>query len=192
MRMPLVAMMVTYLAVASWVTAGPADQEEPWNRHTGPYLEANLGTGFSYLGIFSQEFDLSDGAVGGLSWVGAVGYGLTPHHAIEGGVGQWYTDFEDDDEGGEEDVSGHLNMGYVAWRGTLFIKDRSTIFFKLGAMVVAVPETETNDAWGVAPFTGVGVSHALTRRIDLSLQYQGGVYVLASAGALTLGAAYHF
>jgi len=191
MKAPLAAIMVTCLAVACWATVATG-QDEPWNRHTGPYVEANLGTGFTYLGVFGNEFDASDSATGGFSWVGALGYGLTPHHAIEGGFGQWYTDFEDNDEPGHEEIDGHLNMGYLAWRGTLFIQDRSALFFKLGAMVVAVPETETNDSWGVAPFTGIGLSHALTPRIDLSVQYQGGVYILASAGALTVGATYHF
>jgi hypothetical protein len=192
MKISSVTVLATCLWVASWAAAADVDQAEAWNRHTGPYVEAGVGTGFSYLGVLAQDFDPSGSAVRGFSWVGSAGYSFTTHHAVETGFAQWYTTFEDDDVVEDREVDGHLNVGYVAWRGTLFVQDRSSFFFKLGAMAVSVPETETDDAWAVVPFTGVGFSYAVTPQIDLSLQYQGGVYVVASAGALTLGAGYHF
>jgi len=187
----LICFLVTQLALA-----GEAQDEQPWNRHEGPYAEMNLGTGFAYLGLLSgtagiaEDYNASTYGINGFSWVGALGYSFTPHHAAEGGFGQWYADFEDVDHY-DEDVSTNLNFGYLAWRGTLPIKDRFAVFVKLGGMLISIPDTSA-DEWLLRPFTGIGMSYAVTPELELSVQYQGAVYAIYGAGALTAGATYRF
>jgi len=190
MKPQLVSLMVICLVVAQSSAAGEAEQEQPWNRHKGFYVEGNLGTGFGYfpLTTINSEWDEVAAGIAGFSWVGALGYGLTSHHAVEGGFGQYYTPFKDEDE--EHNDSGHLNIGYLAWRGTVPIKDRWALFGKLGAMNCSTPDGEVPQRW--APFSGLGVSYAVTPQIDVSLQYEGAVYVVVGAGMLTLGVTYHF
>jgi len=179
----LICLLMAQLALAS---------EESWNRHEGPYAELNLGTGLAYFGVITPETDVSDSGIDGFSWVGALGYNFTPHHAAEGGFGQWYTAFENDDESvADKEESTHLNVGYLAWRGTIPIKDRFAVFGKLGGMLMSIPDTD-EEAWMIAPFTGIGLSYAVTPQLELSVQYQGAVYVVAGAGAVTAGLTYHF
>jgi hypothetical protein len=174
MKLQLVTMMTACLVVARGAAAGEMEQNEAWNRHRGFYAEANFGTGWGYFFNYSG-FD-------GFAWIGAVGYSFTPHHAIEGGFGQWYE--SDKDEGD----AGYINAGYLAWRGTIPIMDRFALFGKLG-----IAGFDDPDGGGAgAPFGGLGLSYAVTPQIDVSLQFQGASAVLAGGGALTLGAAYHF
>jgi hypothetical protein len=201
MKVQLVFTLAACLVIAPWVAAGETAPGQAWNRHQGLYLEGNVGTGVSYVGFMTSE-DIPAGAgVAGFTWVGAIGYSLTAHHAIEGGFGQWFAKFEDeevawDEEGNRitrvEENSAQLNVGYLAWRGTVPIQDRFAFFGKLGAMGTVVTNKKEDTGWIVIPFTGLGFSYAVTPQIDVSLQYQGAIYVLASAGALTLGVTYHF
>jgi hypothetical protein len=194
--------LVVCLVVAPWVVAGETASGQAWNRHQGLYVEGSVGTGFSYLGIMTSEDTPVDAGFTGFTWVGAVGYRFTAHHAIEAGFGQWFATFEDettvgyDEEGNRitrtEENSAQLNVPYLAWRGTVPIKDRFAFFGKLGVTGAIVTNKEEDTAWLAIPFTGLGFSYAVTPQIDVSIQYQGAIYVLASAGALTAGVAYHF
>ncbi len=191
MKLQIILTTLICLLVAQLALAG----EESWNRHEGPYAEMNLGTGFAYLGILSgtagiaDDYNVSTYGINGFSWVGALGYSFTPHHAAEGGFGQWYSDFEDVDY--YDTISTHLNFGYLAWRGTLPIKDRYAVFVKLGGMLLNGSDTST-DRWLLRPFTGIGMSYAVTPELELNIQYQGAVYAIYGAGALTAGATYRF
>lgn len=195
----LFTMLICFLAT-QLALAGEAQDEQPWNRHEGPYAEMNLGTGLAYFGVITSETDTSDAGINGFSWVGALGYSFTPHHAVEGGFGQWYTEFENDDEYMDEkgniqvrveEVETQLNFGYLAWRGTVPIKDRFAFFGKLGGMFISIPDTD-EEAWMILPYSGIGLSYAVTPQLELNVQYQGAVYVLAGAGAVTAGVTYRF
>lgn len=192
MRLPLVATLIACFAVAQGAVAGETEQDQAWNRHQGFYVEGNAGTGFAWF-LFSLGGNewTGESGFGGYSWLGTLGYSLTTHHAVEGGYGQWYT--ADTDQHGDR---GRIDFGYMAWRGTVPLGDRFAFFGKLGPMVAAVPGAHGQDSHARQPhwmlFTGLGVSYAVTPRIDLSLQYQGASYVLISGGILTLGAGYHF
>ena len=62
--------------------------------------------------------------------------------------------------------------------------DRFSFIGKLGAMA---PQVSI-----LLPFTGMGLSYAVTKKVDLSLQYQGAVYGIAGAGLAGVGFTYHF
>ncbi len=202
MKLQLVSMMVICLAMAQGVVAGEAEQDKAWNRYQGFYAEAGVGTGWDLWGV---EKEPADNPFDPFAWVVALGYSFTANHAIELGFGQWPdVDFEDVDNttysfgGGSvithrelEYVSGAFNLGYLAWRGTVPFQDRWAFFGKVGLMVMNVPGGE-NDGTQVGLFTGLGVSYAVTRHIDLGVQSQGGLSAEAYAGMLTFGAGYHF
>lgn len=177
-----------FLVVAS-AAAHAQDEGQQWNRHQGYYAELNMGTGLAYFGVVTSHSEASDLGFQGFAWNAAVGYNFNPAHAIEGGFLQWYTEFEDDDD--DEDESTYANMGYIAWRFTAAIGQRSAFFGKLGGMLISVPDTDES-AWVGLPFVGLGVSYAITPRIDFCVQYQGAVYIIAGAGAFTGGITYHF
>jgi hypothetical protein len=172
---------------------------QPWNRHQGFYVEGDAGTNLVYLGVVAGEWAEAPAKTGGFAWHVAGGYAFNEHHALEAGFMQNYAWY--DTEAGEEKhtVSAHANVAYAAWRPTLPIKDRVSVFGKLGLMYVWVPgvaadntEVEVNGASLMAPYTGIGVSYAVTPQIELSVQYQGAIYVIAGAGAVTGGLTYHF
>ncbi len=202
MKLRLVSMMVACLAIAQGAAAGEAEQDKAWNRHEGFYAEAGLGTGWDGWGV---EMKSESNPFSTFAWIGALGYSFTANHAIELGFGQWPDeDFVDEDrssisfEGGSavyterlEYVSGAFNLGYLAWRGTVPFLDRWAFFGKVGLTVMDIPGGE-NGGTQVGLFTGLGVSYAVTPRIDLRLQSQGGLSGEAYAGMLTFGAGYHF
>ncbi len=196
MKMPMVLTIAAcILAAQPALTQG----QEPWNRHQGFYVEGNAGTNLIYLGIISGEWAEAPAATGGFAWHAAGGYAFTEHHAVEAGFMQNYAWYDTETPDNEHTVSTHANVVYGAWRPTLPIGDRLSIFAKLGLMYVWVPgiqadetETEVDEVGMVAPYTGLGLSYAVTPQIDISVQYQGAVYIVAGAGALPVGAAYHF
>jgi hypothetical protein len=171
--------------------AEQGQQKQQWNLHQGYYAELNAGTNFYYFGVISSDFDASASGTHGFGWNVAGGYNFSPSHAIEVGFMQNYADYEEEDDP-ELEVSAHTNVGFAAWRGTMPIGERFGIHIKLGLMLLTIPETETKDYWLMLPFSGIGASYAITPKIDFSVQYQGAVYVLAGAGALTAGITYHF
>lgn len=186
---------------AQLALADDGQLKQQWNKHQGYYAEVNMGTNLYYLGAFSSAGEASTGGFQGFGWCAAGGYNFTATHAIEGGFMQNYLTFEDDD--GEAEADSHTNIYYIAWRGTVPIKERFSFFGKVGAMAITVPEVEvktkgteedvdTSDNFLVLPFTGLGVSYAITPKIDFTVQYQGAVYLIIGAGALTGGITYHF
>ena len=189
MRGVLLISVCIFLVVAS-AAAHAQDEGQQWNRHQGYYAELNAGTGLVYLGVFGGLSAALSG-VKGFGWNAAVGYNFNPTHAIEGGFGQLYADFEDEDILGDEEVSTNANAGYIAWRGTAPIGQRFAFFGKLGLMVASIPDTN-EDTWVGLPFSGLGLSYAITPKIDFSVQYQGAVYLIAGAGMATAGITYHF
>jgi hypothetical protein len=187
MKQRILLTMVTCVLVTQLALADEGQQ--PWNRHKGFYAEGNVGTNIYYLGVVSSGYDAASSGLEGFAWNVAGGYGFTTHHAVEGGFMQNYADFDVGTTAVPLVVSTNVNVVYLAWRGTLPIKDRFALFGKLGAMVLTHPKS---DKWMALPYTGLGVSYAVTPKIDISVQYQGAVYVVAGAGALTVGATYHF
>jgi hypothetical protein len=203
MRGLLLISVCIFLVVAS-AAAHAQDEGQQWNRHEGYYGELNAGTGLAYLGVISTsvtDADTTQSGVNGFAWNAAVGYNFNPNSAIEGGFLQWYADFEKEDDDdvvithtdghGDDEVSTHMDVGYIAWRGTVPIRQRFAFFGKVGAMLVSIPDTDES-SWAVLPFTGLGVSYAITPRIDFCVQYQGAVYIIVGAGAFTGGITYHF
>ncbi len=166
-------------------------QEDKWNRHQGFFGELNLGTNLYYLGMVTSEGEAASSGFHGFGWSIAGGYSFKPTHAIEAGFMQNYARYIDDSTSLDLKISTNTNIAYLAWRGTIPIRDRFAFFGKLGAMLISIPDTD-EDTWVVLPYTGLGLSYALTQNIEINLQYQGAVYLIVGAGALTGGITYHF
>lgn len=181
-------MSICMVLVMTCAAAHAQDEGQQWNRHQGYYAELNAGTNLVYLGIMSGFGETSSAGIMGFGWNAAGGYNFNAAHALEVGFMQNYAQYDDEDD---NETWTNTNIGYIAWRGTVPINQRFAFFGKLGAMLISIPDTD-EDAWVVLPFTGLGVSYAITPRIDFSVQYQGAVYLIVGAGAFTGGITYHF
>jgi opacity protein-like surface antigen len=183
---------------------------EGWNEHTGFFVEGNVG-GNAYLTAIAVNDDtFSHAGVHGMGWSAALGYKFTEGFGLEAGFMQNYAEFdleEDDDDDDddrfnddddEENVSGNTNIPYAAMRFAFPIGDQFAILAKLGAMHVSIDTEDdeeaddVDDAYIVLPYTGVGVSYAITPEVELLLQYQGAIYGIVNAGLLSGGVAYNF
>jgi hypothetical protein len=163
----LIALTASSLAVA---------EGEMWNQHTGSYMELNVGTNAYYAGILSSRGAVGGGGMVGVGWSGALGYNFTPAFALEAGFMQNFVDFNLN--------HGNLNTPYATTKLTVPLGDRFSFIGKIGAMA---PQAAI-----LLPFTGVGVSYAMTKNVDFNLQYQGAVYGIAGAGLAGVGFTYHF
>lgn len=185
---------------------------EGWNEHTGFFVEGNVG-GNAYLTAIAVSDDtFSHAGVYGMGWSAALGYKFTEGFGLEAGFMQNYAeyDLEDDDDDDdddhfgrddddeEENVAGNTNIPYAAMRFTFPIGDQFAILAKLGAMHVSIDvddeeeADDVDDAYIVLPFTGVGVSYAVTPEVELLVQYQGAIYGIVNAGLLSGGVVYNF
>jgi hypothetical protein len=165
--------------------------EPPFNEHQGFYAEVNAGPNI-YMGtlVINGTTNSTSGSQGA-GWSAAVGYNFKPRFGVEGGFMQNYAEYDTDDN---EHVEAHTNIPYVAMRFTVPLGQRAAFIAKLGGMYPFVTDTENNDTTGgfLLPYTGVGFSYALTRQLDMSVQYQGAIYGIVNAGLMSAGLTYHF
>lgn len=165
-----------------------------WNHHTGLYAEGDIGTNLYYLGIFSSAGTFSHEGFLGWGWGAALGYNFNYHWALEGGFIQSYATFETAENHSEYT---NANVPYLVARYTLPIKNNFSFLFKLGAAYADVNLKDKTVGKHsspniVLPFTGIGMAYAITPKLDLTVQYQGFVYGIASAGLVSTGLTYHF
>lgn len=161
------------------VIASPVfSNDVAWNQHTGAYAELNVGTDFYYNLIYTRGTDISAG-IGGFGWSGAVGYNFNPTFGLEGGfILNLTKNYE----------LAVIKAPYVSTRFNVPLGERYSFIGKLGLMAPFF----FSDGAILLPFTGIGISYAVSNKMDVSLQYQGAVYGVASAGLLSLGVSYHF
>jgi hypothetical protein len=162
-----------------------------FNRHTGPYVEANAGYTFAWLtgGFFGNDF--SQGAGVGFGWNVGGGYMFKDWLGAEVGYLQFNPDVHKD----SQDYNISVGGAYLAARFNIPIKDRYSFIIKVGAMTLSASDSDHSAEDAVtsgAMFTGIGVGYALTDKIDLSLQFQGPNLIIVGAGVLSGGLTYHF
>lgn len=151
------------------------------NQHQGLYTEINVGTNLYYAGVlFSSKGSENFGGVHGYGWNAAIGYNFTPIVALEGGLMQNYIT-------NNKNQTDHTDVPFVATRFTIPIGNDFSFIGKLGLMNPQLKSVRI-----VLPYTGVGVSYALTSKTDVNVQYQGAIYGIAAAGLLSTGITYHF
>jgi len=180
--------MVTTIFASSITLA--QDNNATWNKHHGLYIDANAGTNLVYLGVISSEGNESNGGLYGFGYSIDIGYNFTPHIAAEVGFMQNYINLDETFGGDDEPNSNlreHSNIPYASMKFILPIGERASFFGKLGAMYA-----NAKGEGIVLPYTGVGFSYAITKKIDVNVQYQGAVYGIAGAGLLSGGVSYHF
>lgn len=173
-------------------TSYALDESLPLNQHVGPYAEINAGPNFYSVDVFSSSGTIKSSGFKGFGWSAAGGYNFTNIFALEGGFMQNYAQFRTSyhvfDQQHREYKYYHVNAPYVTTRFNIPIGDRFSFIGKIGAMNAMVPGKTSV----VLPFVGVGASYALTRSMDLTVQYQGAVYGVWNAGLLSGGLVYHF
>lgn len=150
------------------------------------YIDAGLGVVAAYEAVGGAKAESA-----GLSWNGAVGYNTSRKFALEMGV-----------LGARLKGGSNSNdlTGYAPYLATKFIVPVSQKFafnFKLGltylnSRLTNAGKNSKSSGSTVLPFTGVGLSYAVTPNIDINLHYQGLVYVIAGAGQAGAGITYHF
>lgn len=152
------------------------------NEYMGNYAEINLGTNLYYWGIASSKGSGSNAGVVGMGWNAAFGHFITPRFGLEAGLMQNYASANLDNKN-----NSHLNVPYATTRFNLPINDRYSFIGKLGLGYAF------SGGFGVViPYTGVGLSYAVNKNIDITAQYQGLVLGIVGAGLLSLGVTYHF
>lgn len=149
------------------------------NQHTGTFAEMNVGTNLYYLGVASTSGSTGGAGVIGAAVSAALGYNFTPGFGLEGGIIQDEVDVNN---------GSSVTVPYFTTRFTVPMGERFSFIGKLGLMAPVVPD----EGAFILPYTGIGISYAMTKNVDLSLQYQGAVYGIAGAGIAGLGLTYHF
>lgn len=137
------------------------------NEHTGPYAELLGGVNVGTVFIF--------GVAEGVGWSGAVGYQFTPGFGLEAGLMQNYLSDE------------VFTVPIVSTRFIFQLTDCFNFITKLGVMA---PMSE-QQTMGLI-YTGVGLTYAVTKKVDLGIQYQGAIFGVANAGLVGIGFTYHF
>lgn len=167
-------------------------KERPFlNRHTGPYAEVNVGSTLVWAaGDFSGS-NFSDSGFIGTGWSIGGGYMFLSWIGAEAGfIKLLNVDI------GDEDVDASVDGFYLTSRFNIPIKERFSFILKIGAMSLSFSANEVSvedvEATVGAPFTGIGVSYALTDNIDLRAQFQGPNLIFVGAGVVSGGIAYRF
>ena len=165
----------------------------PWNEHNGWYVEGTGGTNLFYIAIFSTGADASASGFSGGGWSGAAGYAFKSNFSAEVGFMQNFLKFDgEDSDGDDKTFSTHLNVPYVTARWDVPVFERFAFIAKIGLMFPSIAEKSVDAPVPALPFVGFGASYAITEKIDINFQYQGGVYIVVGAGLMSLGATYHF
>jgi hypothetical protein len=196
----LVVVFVSFTATAK----GEQVAAKPWNIHRGTYIEGGMGTNAFYALLPSG----SKGEIKGYAASLTVGYSFFDNVAAEAGF-IYSTDLN---AGVDARVVGitvaasadaQLYIPYAALRFHVPVGDRYAVLFKVGAMYPYAKVKLQADAAGIQesgriaadhilPYTGFGLSYAVTPQIDFSVVYQGAVYVMASGAILGAHLTYHF
>lgn len=150
------------------------------NQHLGTYAELNIGTNLYYSAFLTSVGHYNSAGIEGLGASASLGYNFTNIFALETGFMQNYAKFSNS--------SNHTNVPYLTTRFNVPIGERFGFIGKLGAMYLSSP----HDGGIVLPYVGVGGSYALTKKLDIQVQYQGAVYGVAGVGLLSTGLTYHF
>jgi len=182
----------------------PAPVKEQWNRHTGFYLEASAGTNAFYALLPTGN----QGSMLGYNVAAALGYFPINNVGIEAG----FIYSSDLNAAYEKSLAGLITLSasaaaklyvpYIAIRFHVPIGNRVNVIFKLGGMypygkvkvfgsAAGIEESGRISGDHTMPFTGIGISYAITPNLALVVQYQGAIYVLASGGVLSGGLVYH-
>ncbi|GEM_PF-5600312 len=157
------------------------------NRLGTYYVEANLGSNLFYA---PGEQSLSSG-LHGIGYAAAAGYYYGDTSSLEVGIMQSTAKYKDDDD--NEEKSGTFTAPYATFRFNTPIGKKTTLITKLGAMYVHLNADEDDvHVSSILPFTGIGLGYAVNDNLELNIQYQGAVYVIAGFGLLTGGVSYHF
>lgn len=186
------ALLSTSLAFAGSDTM---DQGSAYNQHMGPWVEAVAGPNAYYLGIFSSS-NIHTGGFFGFGWNANIGYNFTPFIGMEGGYTRNVLKLKNQNSNANQFVKADIDEPYLAARFTIPIAETSAILFKAGVMDISAQAqpagASVHSPATMVPYTGVGYSYSLNQNVDLTVQYQGAVYMLASFGVLGAGVTYHF
>jgi hypothetical protein len=182
----------------------PPSTSNAWNIHHGFFLEGGIGSNAFYALLPSG----SEGSFLGWGFGVAAGYHFLENIAIEAGF-IYSTDLNADVEKRLAGITltasaaARLYIPYVAFRFIVPVSKHFSVIFKLGGMYPYGTAKLSGSAAGIQasgrvagdhdlPFTGVGMSYAMTPQLDLTVLYQGAVYVMASGAVLSAGLTYHF
>ncbi len=174
--------------------AAAAQTDLAMNRHAGAYVEANLGVNMYSAGIFSSEHKSVNSGINGYAFNTAVGYYLNDYFGLEGGFTRSSLKLNDSDD---SSFYQNINAPYASMRFNVPIGERFSFIAKLGVMYACAVDDKHDSTDGryigiALPYTGIGVSYAVTPKVDLTVQYQGAVYGVVNAGVMTGGVTYHF
>lgn len=180
------------VAAIALSTSFAANADTISNHHTGAYLEGMAGTNLYELGYFASDGRGAMGGVSGYALSAALGYNTTYWFGLEGGYIRSMNSYQD-----EHTKYQGINAPYASTRFTIPLSERFSLLAKVGAMYANgdMKKNHTSEFENhgiVLPFVGIGASYAVTSNVDVTAQYQGAVYGLVNAGALTAGLTYHF
>lgn len=160
-----------------------------FNRHTGPYVEANAGYTFVWATASFLGSDFSQGAGVGFGWNVAGGYMFNDWVGAEVGYLQCIPKFDTENN----DDSARVGGGYLTARFNIPVQDRFSFIIKVGGMRLSASDKDVKDAVAAYTlFTGIGAGYALTDKLDLNVQFQGPNLIFVGAGVLSAGLTYHF
>lgn len=169
-----------------------------WTMGKGFYLSGNIGTN----GLYAFLPTGNEGDVVGWGAGISVGYNFIPALGLEAGY-IYSSDLNYDIKynSASGSASGRLYIPYLAFKFDVPLYKKASLFFKLGAMypygkadlsgsIGTTIEYGRISAGHILPFSGIGAAYAFTPKLSLNVTYQGAAYVLAGAGALSLGLTY--
>lgn len=158
---------ISYLLACMLLSSLTYASDGVWNQHKGPYAELMGGTNAATIMVF--------GTTEGAGWSGTLGYQFTPGFGLEAGLMQNYLSSET------------FTIPIISTRFIFPLGDRFSFITKLGVMA---PISEHHSTGLI--YTGLGLSYAVTKKVDLGIQYQGAVFGIANAGLAGIALTYHF
>ena len=197
------------LLLAGSIYAGQPDHCLPaapfWNQHTGFFAEGGLGMNGFYAFLPNNQ---STGAFKGWGVGATVGYNIINTIGIEGGF-IYSSDLNYAVETSAWNVNlsaaaaARLYIPYFSMRFSVPVGHKVNVIFKIGMMYPYGNINLDAQAAGIQasgrisgdhlmPFSGLGLTIAVTPQLDISLMYQGAVYVMGSGGLTSAGVTYHF
>jgi len=140
----------------------------------GVYVEATGGFVYineNLIGDFTES--------GGFGWNTNLGFQFMKWLALDGGFSMY-------------DMAGASNAysAHIAAKAILAFTDRFNIFIKLGPGVMFSSESGVDSAGGL--FYALGVSLALSKQLDLTVQTSGVTQLVDTVGLVSGGLTYHF
>ncbi len=164
-------LLIAGSAMAAGNVAGHSDNS--FNRHTGFYASANVGTNIAYI-LLGPNSD----TYGGFSWSANAGYSFTPYIGLEVGFIQGYV----------PDLP-KANIPYLTARFNIPIGQRFSLIAKFGIEDIYAKQFHHGD---VGAFMGLGASYAITRHIAVDVTCQGAEEYIVGIGSMSGGVTYNF